>query len=194
MNKAELRKTFLQKRQSLTEKEVEHLSEQICQQFFNHFPLQEVKHLHVFLPIADQKEVNTWLIIRRLQRDFAHIKVVASRTNWKSRSMEHYYLLPETQLQESSLGIPEPVDAEHCPIEHIDMVLLPLLSFDLKGNRVGYGAGFYDRFLGDCQKNAQKVGLSLFDLIQEIIPDAAGHDVPMDACICPEKVYFFEKP
>lgn len=191
MNKDEIRKEFQQKRQELSQEEAEKFSKKICRLFFESFPPGEVKHLHIFLPIAHQKEVNTWLIIRQLQQEYPQVGIVISRTDWKSRRMDHFHLFPGTEIKESSLGIPEPVEAELCPAEKIDLVLLPLLAFDLKGNRVGYGAGFYDRFLSSCHPNAKKIGLSFFSPVPEEIPDVQEHDVPMDACICPDKVYYF---
>ena len=182
---------YQQKREELLPEEVEELSRQICQQLLHSFPLQEVKHLHVFLPIARQKEVNTWLIIQQIREQYPQLGIVVSRTEWKSRRMENYHLLPGTSIRESSLGIPEPVEANFCPAEKIDMVLLPLLAFDLEGNRVGYGAGFYDRFLTECSRDAQKVGLSFFGPLPKKIPDVHPHDIPMDACVCPDKVYYF---
>lgn len=194
MNKADLRKTFQLKRQGLSEQEAEELSEQICRQFFENISLQDVRYLHIFLPIALQREVNTWLIIRRLQEEHPRLGIVVSRTDWKSRQMHNFHLLPGTKITESSLGIPEPTEAEYCPVEKIDMVLLPLLAFDLEGNRVGYGAGFYDRFLSDCHSHAQKIGLSLFAPVSEKITDVHEHDIPMDACVCPDRIYYFKSP
>jgi len=69
-------------------------------------------------------------------------------------------------------------------------VLVPLLSFDKKGFRVGYGKGFYDRFLMQCKSDCIKIGLSYFDPI-DVIDDADEFDVPLDFCITPQKVYVF---
>lgn len=192
MNKAALREIFQAKRQAISQEEVEGMSRKICKIFFQEVSLEQVKHLHIFLPIARHKEVNTWLIIRRLQKDYPHIGVVVSRTDWKKKEMLHYHLRPETLLEESSLGIPEPVNGAVCPAEKIDLVLMPLLTFDHKGQRVGYGAGFYDRFLASCLPLTQKMGLSLFGPSPEPISDVQPHDIPLDACITPKKVYYFE--
>lgn len=191
MNKAALREIFQAKRKALSQEEVEQMSEKICQLFFGQVDLEKVKHLHIFLPIARHKEVNTWLIIRRLQKDYPRIGVVVSRTDWKKKEMLHYHLRSETLLEESPLGIPEPVNGAVCPAEKIDLVLMPLLTFDKKGQRVGYGAGFYDRFLASCFPQTKKIGLSLFGPSPELIGDIQPHDIPLDACITPEKVYYF---
>ena len=70
------------------------------------------------------------------------------------------------------------------------MVLVPLLAFDSKGYRVGYGKGFYDRFLKQCRNDCVKIGLSYFEPI-DAINDAGEFDVPLDFCITPQKAYVF---
>jgi 5-formyltetrahydrofolate cyclo-ligase len=72
----------------------------------------------------------------------------------------------------------------------IDMILVPLLAFDKKGYRVGYGKGFYDKYLADCRKNCIKAGFSYFDPVDEIA-DKGDFDVPLDLCITPQSVYVF---
>ena len=70
------------------------------------------------------------------------------------------------------------------------MVLVPLLCFDESGHRVGYGKGFYDRFLTKCRPDTQKVGLSYFPPVKEIT-DADSFDIRLDLCLTPEKVWRF---
>lgn len=191
MHKQALREKYLHKRQQLSATAVEERSRKLSQLFFQEFSLEEVSQLHIFLPIQQKKEVNTWLLIRRLWKEYPQTGLVVSRTDWKSRRMEHFHLKEDTTLAESKLGIPEPVDAPACPAEKIGLVLLPLLAFDLQGQRVGYGAGFYDRFLAECAPHTQKVGLSLFGPTEELISDTNEHDIPLDACITPKKVLYF---
>lgn len=191
MHKQALREKYLLQRRQLSTAAVEERSRKLCQLFFQEFSLERIKQLHIFLPIQQKKEVNTWLFIHRLWEEHPQTGVVVSRTDWQNRRMEHFHLRKGALLAESKLGIPEPVDAPACPAEKIDLVLLPLLAFDLRGQRVGYGAGFYDRFLTECAPHTQKVGLSLFGPTEELISDTNEHDIPLDACITPEKVYFF---
>ena len=191
MNKEALRKYYLHLRQALTDEEVDQRSLQICHQLFRSGLLDEVNYLHCFLPIRQKKEVNTWLIIERLRNEQPETNIIVSRTLWATKQMEHFYLEQDGLVQENKLGIPEPVSGLSCPAQKIELVLLPLLSFDLKGQRVGYGAGFYDRFLSECLPETKKVGLSLFKPTPELIEDAHALDVPLDSCITPEKVYNF---
>jgi len=64
------------------------------------------------------------------------------------------------------------------------------LAFDEKGNRIGYGKGFYDRFLNECKKDVIKVGLSFFEATTTI-EDTNANDIPLDFCVTPEKIYRF---
>ncbi|MDQ3180555.1 MAG: 5-formyltetrahydrofolate cyclo-ligase, partial [Acidobacteriota bacterium] len=72
--------------------------------------------------------------------------------------------------------------------EKIDIVLVPLLCFDRKGFRVGYGKGFYDRFLKNCRTDCLKIGLSYFAPIKEI-SDVQDFDVRLDFSITPEEIF-----
>lgn len=85
-------------------------------------------------------------------------------------------------------GIVEPDGNEVVEPEDIDMIIIPMLAFDRMGNRVGYGKGFYDRFLHRCKADCLKVGLSYFEPVEEISDVHAG-DVRLDLCITPERVY-----
>ncbi|MFT7351177.1 MAG: 5-formyltetrahydrofolate cyclo-ligase [Flavobacterium sp.] len=90
--------------------------------------------------------------------------------------------------------MPEPINNENELIEinstKIDVVFVPLLAFDLQGNRVGYGKGFYDKFLANCKPTTIKIGISFFEA-EEKISDVFAKDVKLDYCITPEKVYSF---
>ena len=72
----------------------------------------------------------------------------------------------------------------------IDVVFVPLLAYDKQGNRVGYGKGFYDKFLSECKSNVVKIGLSFFDP-EEFIEDVFENDVKLNICITSLEVYNF---
>ncbi|MBN8822908.1 MULTISPECIES: 5-formyltetrahydrofolate cyclo-ligase [unclassified Spirosoma] len=194
MTKAELRRQYLTKRRSLTADEVNLRSQAIAQLFFDF--LTQLKKtpssVHCFLPIQRQQEVDTWLIIRQLWALYPAIELAVSVTDVATHQLRHYPLLPDTSLQENRWGIPEPISSDQSAIEshRFDLVLVPLLAFDRKGNRIGYGKGFYDRFLVNCRPDCQKVGLSLFESLEQI-DDVEPTDVPLSACITPSGICFF---
>lgn len=76
------------------------------------------------------------------------------------------------------------------PTSKIDVVFVPLLAYDNKGNRVGYGKGFYDHFLSECREDVVKIGLSFFEP-EEAIEDVSATDIRLDYCVTPMTVYNF---
>lgn len=96
----------------------------------------------------------------------------------------------ETIFKPNRFGIEEPVDGINMIPTEIDLVIVPLLSFDKQGNRVGYGKGYYDRFLKRCRKDCMKVGFSYFDPVDQI-DDINKFDIKLDFGITPDFIYQF---
>jgi len=190
MLKAALRKEMLQKRLQYTAAEVDALSQRIRDQFFSFFSLSEIKTLHIFLPITRYNEINTWYIIHQLQQDYPGIALVVPVTNLQELTLSHYRFTSATELIENKWGISEPLAAEPITETAIDLVIIPLLGFDKQGHRIGYGKGFYDRFLHLCRPDVLKIGISLEPPLAEITDVHAG-DVLLDYAITPEEVYVF---
>ena len=188
MHKAELRKQMLQQRRALPPEEVQLRSQRIADQFFRHFPLQAGQTVHVFLPILKNNEVNTWHIIERLRREHPEVRVAVPVTDAAQNVLTHHHLTDEAVLVENAWGIPEPQNAHNIYADAVDVVLIPLLAFDKTGHRVGYGKGFYDRFLADCRPDVRKIGLSLEPPVEHIA-DTDAFDVPLDAVVMPEGVW-----
>jgi len=189
MTKQQLRKQFLEKRQALEADTWQENSQAICQNFFNYFDLGGIKKLHIFLPILKQNEINTRLIIQQVFQNSPEITLVTSKSDFKTSRMESYQLDADTKIVENRWGIPEPVAAVKCPDDTIDMILMPLLCFDKQGYRVGYGKGFYDRFLQQrCRTDIIKIGLSQFDPVNEI-DDVNEYDVKLNYCVTNDRVW-----
>ncbi|KAA9353904.1 5-formyltetrahydrofolate cyclo-ligase [Larkinella humicola] len=192
MTKSELRAALRQKRRSLSETEWQNRCEAISNQFFTLLPSKPVSVIGTFLPIESQKEVNTWLIVRRLWRDFPQIRVAAPVTNLETGTLENYEITPQTEFIKNRYGIPEPLATSSFIIHHssFNIILIPLLTFDQTGNRVGYGGGFYDRFLAQCRPDCLKIGLSLFDPVDQI-DDVYEGDIRINFCITPDQIWDF---
>lgn len=187
MNKDQLRKLYIQKRKALSEVEFKQLNKVVVDNFFKGVDLSNVKVLHTFLPIEKNREVNTWLIINKIKSDFPSIKVSIPRINNQSAMIESFYYEKAEQLELNMWDIPEPKQGMPTDVNDLDLVLVPLLAFDRAGNRVGYGRGFYDKFLATVPEKAIKVGLSLFPPVKEI-EGMNGNDIPLDMAVTPEKV------
>jgi 5-formyltetrahydrofolate cyclo-ligase len=189
MNKDELRKIHLAKRLALTESEHRELSTKISELFFLSFDLSEVKVIHLFLPILSKREPDTWLIIKRLQKEFPHIRLVLPKVN--GAEMENIVFEDYDQLESSKWGMVEPKQGVQISVQEIDMVLVPLLAFDKYGHRVGFGKGYYDKFLASCKPTCKKIGISFFEEV--IIDDINPFDKALDHCITPRDVILFKR-
>ena len=192
MLKAELRKNQLAKQRKLTPEERLEKNRHIAGLFFSHFDLSEINFLHCFLPIQKNGEIDTWQIFQRVWREFPHITTAVPRINAEKTRLESIQLTAETKLVFNWWGILEP-PPEAPPVEawKIDAVLVPLLAFDERGYRVGYGKGYYDKFLGgECRRDAAKIGLSYFPSVEEI-SDVHEFDVKLDFCVTPDRLWKF---
>ncbi|MCF0042507.1 5-formyltetrahydrofolate cyclo-ligase [Dyadobacter fanqingshengii] len=192
MDKASLRRDFLQKRMNLTNDEVSAKNDLITRNLIESIAINGGETVHIFLPQINKKEIDTWNIIRQLQTFFPKIRIVAPYVIPKPKEMEHYVLDAQTRLNDNQWGIPEPDPSTSRPVyvEEIDIIYIPLLTFDERGYRVGYGGGYYDRFLAKCRPNAVKTGLSFFEPVTSIV-DINEYDIRMDACITPEKIWIW---
>ena len=152
--------------------------------------LTHVRYLHTYLPIVKNKEPNSLLIVDYLKTKWPNISLVVPKSDLTSNLMTHHLLDSGQELINNKWGIDEPIAGESIKEQLIDMVLLPLLAFDMEGARVGYGKGYYDKFLANCKPDVQKIGLSLFDPVDRII-DVESHDVPLDICVTPNKTWNF---
>ncbi len=195
MMKSELRKIRLAELKNLSQAARNQKSAQISNRFFEAFDLSRIKFLHCFLPIKRFNEIDTNLIFQKIWREFPHVMTLVPRVNFQTSEIEHFKFTPATKLVENAWAIPEPfVGGETIETAEIDLVLVPLLAFDRRGWRVGYGKGFYDKFLKKCRADNLKIGLSYFAAAAEAISDVRDFDVKLDFCVTPEKIFAFGAP
>ncbi|PKP26102.1 MAG: 5-formyltetrahydrofolate cyclo-ligase [Bacteroidetes bacterium HGW-Bacteroidetes-2] len=187
MTKSEIRIKYKKWRSELTSKTIEDSSLSIANQALL-LPIWNFSFYHIFLSIKEKNEVNTEYLLHILNGKDKNC--VLSKSNFKDLTMKHYLLTDNTIIKKNSCNIPEPVDGIVVPTEKIQVVFIPLLAFDVVGNRLGYGKGFYDRFLLECKKEVVKIGVSLFEAEENLMPHDP-FDIRMDFCITPEKIYRF---
>jgi len=187
-DKKSLRKEFQAKRDELTDDEVHSLSLDISNNLLK-LDIWSQRVFHLFLPINGKKEVRTEYIMQILQgRDK---NIVLSKSDFKSLELKHFLLTDQTVLRVNEYGIPEPQGSEfEVEPNQLDVVFIPLLAIDKKGTRVGYGKGFYDRFLKECRPNTIKVGISFFEPLQFVI-ETSENDVSLDRLVTPKGIFTF---
>jgi 5-formyltetrahydrofolate cyclo-ligase len=189
MNKKELRKLYLDKRLTLSPKDLEIISERICHSLFSNFQFEK-KKVSLFLPIERTKEINTYRIWEKATSFDAQVAI--PKVDAKSNEIKQILFESEDQLELSSWGIPEPNKGRVVAAEHFDIVIVPLLAIDKSGYRVGYGKGYYDKFLSKCSPRCKFIGLSHFDELEDAIDDVNGYDVKLNACVTPNNIHRFE--
>ena len=189
MLKKEARKIFREKRKTISTKEKMKLDDLLLIQF-QKVPTPFFSNVLSFYPAEGNNEPDTFNITRYLLFKNPGLQVAYPKTDLSNHSMQAIICDEEEVFEENPFSIPEPVGCESLHPAELDMVLVPLLTFDKKGFRVGYGKGFYDRFLHQCKNGCIKVGLSYFEPI-DLVDDADQFDVPLDFCITPQKVYVF---
>lgn len=185
MPKTELRQIYLTRQKLLSKVERNKLSQQIAEQFFANFPLENFKNLHLFLSIGKNGEVVTRFIYERLWRDFSHLQTFVPRVC--GEELEHLAFTATTQLNITNWQIAEPIGNDLVDEKLFDVVIIPLLCFDERGYRVGYGKGFYDKFLSKCRKDCLKIGVSFFPPVENF--EINEFDVKLDYCLTPNKVW-----
>ncbi|MBQ4913153.1 5-formyltetrahydrofolate cyclo-ligase [Maribacter sp. MMG018] len=186
MLKKDLREKYALLRSELSFSELSSKSLSISNKALT-LPIWSKEFYHIFLPIESKKEIDTINLLSVLQGKDKNIIVPKVHGD----ILKHYLLMDNTKFIKSKWGVPEPIDGITIDPIKIDVVFIPLLAFDEKGNRVGYGKGFYDTFLKECRDDVIKVGLSLFEAEKEI-SDVYENDIPLDYCVTPEKNYSFK--
>ncbi|MEY2792337.1 MAG: hypothetical protein RJA76_329 [Bacteroidota bacterium] len=189
MLKSELRKKFLEKRNQLTDSQFKELNESLSLQIiqtFKDFPSNLL--IGSFLSINEKREINMEGIHEQL-KGFPFFHRLCFPRVITDKKMDFFTLDSKEDLIVSTWGIPEPKEdpAKLIDPNEIQYLIIPLLAFDNNGHRVGYGKGFYDRYLANCSSKLIKIGLSLFDEIC-IIDDIESTDVPLDVIITPFEV------
>ncbi|MFH6993294.1 5-formyltetrahydrofolate cyclo-ligase [Flavobacterium sp. FlaQc-48] len=186
-NKKELRLHYKNLRKQLTTDAIEEKSLAIANNLIQ-LAVWDKTYYHVFLPIEEQKEVNTEYVLHLLSGKDKEI--VVSKSDFETTGMTHFLLTDNTRIKKNEYNIPEPVNGLQVPTSNIDVVFVPLLAFDVFGNRIGYGKGFYDKFLSECKPETIKIGLSFYEAENQI-EDIFESDIKLDFCVTPLKIYTF---
>lgn len=143
-----------------------------------------------FYPMEEKNEINTFLLTDYLRFKNPSLQICYPKTDVSHNTMQAIATGADAAFEGNAYNILEPTTGEVMPAAEMDMVIVPLLICDATGNRVGFGKGFYDRYLKDCRADCLKIGVSYFEPI-EAIEDAQAFDVPLNLCITPQKAYVF---
>ncbi len=189
--KSSLRAQMRQAMESLTEEESQRKAEALAERVLAWAPMASARRVMVYLSMVG--EAGTGALIERLLE--ADISVVGPRVDWDARPISPAEIGDVmTDVVEGRLGVPEP--APHAPgvaIETVDVVLVPALAFDLRGFRLGRGAGFYDRFLADTRRRGLSLGYGFEAQVAPRVP-TEPHDARLDALATERRLLEFNGP
>ena len=188
--KQQSRRYFLEERTSITSADTERWSRLIASQLPQLLVERSVRYLHSFLADGFRKEVDTFLLHQLLSSKLPELVWVAPRIIPDTHLMDHFVWDDATTFTFNRWGIrePDPITSQIIDHQMIDAILVPLLAYDQQGHRVGYGGGYYDRFLAECRPDALKIGVSFFGPIDAII-DVNAWDIKLDLCITPFTIH-----
>ncbi len=188
MLKSEVRAVYLSKRKLLTDSELSGLETAINRQF-SQLSFVSLRVLLSYQPIHRQKEFTPVEPETQLRQQFPAIQVCYPHVV-ESFRMVARPVTSQTEWTTNIWGIAEPFSTEEADPKTIDIIFVPLIAVTMQGFRIGYGKGFYDRYMMQCRPDVLKVGFSFFEPIPAV-NDISQFDVPLNYCITPTKIYEF---
>src|SRR6218665_3368844 len=161
MTKNELRKIYKQKRLALSAGERSKLEDLILIRF-QQLGIEIPDCIMTYAPFEKMGEFDPQLIT-----DYCYFKNPGQKLFYpvmdaKNGTMQAVQVNEDTYFTKNEYGIGEPADGAPAPAQELDLIIVPLLAYDTNGHRVGYGKGYYDRFLNQCRKDVVKIGFSFF--------------------------------
>lgn len=188
ISKAEARKILAQKRAALSDSECMKMDDLLLIQL-QRMDWSSTSLIASFYPLAEKNEPNTILFEKYFKTLFPFIRFCYPIVQTHNNEMDFYF---ETEtLQLNKFGIQEPLPFNKVAPNLIDTMFVPLLGFDQKGHRVGFGKGYYDRYLAKEGQGIHKMGISYFEPMDNFT-DTNEFDVPLSSCITPWNTYEFE--
>jgi 5-formyltetrahydrofolate cyclo-ligase len=189
MTKAALRKIYKQKRADINSKDKLRLDDLMLLQFQN-FDFDGIETVLSYWPMA--QEPNTHLYTGYLRYMIPTLQLAYPVVNSNTETMQAVAINEDTIYAPNTYGIMEPKDKSTIinPI-NVQLILVPLLAYNIKGYRVGYGKGYYDKFIAHCANNVVLMAFSYFEP-ENLISDINPFDIPLNFCITPHTIYEFE--
>ncbi len=157
---------------------------------FQQLTFAKANYVLSYIPMTERNEATPQYFEETLREDYKDYQLCFPRTDFELPHMEAVLSDEEMQTAKNKYGVTEPINGTIIAPELLDIIFVPLAAFDTKGYRVGYGKGFYDRFIPRCRQDVVTIGLSFFEPVDEIT-DAHQFDVPLKYCITPHKLYEF---
>ncbi len=179
-----MRERFLNRRNELNPSTYRKFSAIIARTLLDQDEYQSSRVIHCYISMNERHEVETHALIKRMMQEGK--KVVVPKVHFEERTMQHIHLTSFDRLEKNKWDIWEPSSGPGVYPKDLDMVIVPMAGGDTQLNRIGYGGGFYDRFLEDL--DLPRVGLTFECCVKEKPVPAGAHDVPLTKIITEERV------
>jgi 5-formyltetrahydrofolate cyclo-ligase len=187
VNKTKLRSSLKKCLVEMGEQGRSEKSKKACRNLISTPQFQQASAIMMYLPLPHEVDPSE-AILHAWQCGKV---VLVPKISWQQRHMIPVQISSlETGFTTSASGLRNPVTGVPMPIEDIDLVVAPALGFDCKGNRLGRGGSFYDRFFGSGRLKAARCGLAFSEQVIDSMP-VAEHDEPVDFLVTDEKVTYF---
>ena len=175
MNKQELRKTIRDQKRAMTEEMIVSKSEKLGELFAASELYKNAKSIYGYLPY--NQEVRTVAMLEQALKDGKRVAVPKCYGD----EMRFIWMDDLSKVEKGYANIPEPIADEPIADDETALVLMPGLAFDPKGNRMGYGGGFYDKFLAK-EPNHPTLALCYdFQMMDHL--EVEAHDLPVDVVL-----------
>lgn len=181
--KEKLRQEFLKQRQEISEEDFRAASAAIIKKLQQLTEFKKAENVHMYISMNDRGEVDTHGFIKKMVA--SPKKVVVPVTNMQRGTLTNIRLNSYADLKKNEWGVLEPEGGEEVSTEELDLVVVPMVAADESCNRIGYGKGFYDRFLKDA--DCPKVGVVFERNLVKQLP-TEDFDIPLDKIITEQRV------
>ena len=190
MTKPQLRNIYNQKRLAIDSKEKLKLDDLMLMQFQNFVFDDAVEVLLTYWPHMKFAEPNVHLFNAYARHMIPNLLICYPVVDVSTHEMKSVEINEDTVYKPNAFGIHEPVAGDAVDPLSIDIVFVPMVVCDIKGNRVGFGKGYYDKYLATCRHDVCKIAFSYFEPV-DAVEDANSFDVPLSYCVTPECIYEF---
>ena len=175
MDKKELRRYIREKKRAMTETEIEEKSRRLGELFLATEAYRKADTIYGYLPY--NQEVRTVPMLEQALRDGKRVAVPKCYGD----EMRFIYLTDLTRVEKGYAGIPEPVEDGPVAHDRTALVLMPGLAFDREGHRIGYGGGFYDKYLSAEPGHPTLALCYDFQMLPEL--ETEEFDIPVDSVL-----------
>ncbi|MES2646131.1 MAG: 5-formyltetrahydrofolate cyclo-ligase [Bacteroidota bacterium] len=189
MTKQELRKIYKNKRLPANLQDT-HLLIASMLEHFQQIRLPHLQYLLSFKASSAKLEVPVHFFEEYCREENREMIVCYPKADFITGTMEAYEDNNNLFWETTPFEIEQPRKGDYVFPGQIDCVLVPLLAFDQRGFRVGYGKGFYDKYLARCNPGTITIGVSFFEA-ESVISDTNQYDVPLTYCVTPQRLYVF---